>query len=298
MDDNILYIKEKVSSIDGNTHKNNIRQQLRDSIKVVACKEKISTGSVIKISVNKELKDKIKEILENKKKGEHKLEIWENASSMFIKFFDNKARARLIDQLNKGNQEEIMVARQIQANLDNKDIKKPVKFTINNVKDAVEAEEVVEYLNKLNIDGTRFSDARNGKKGANGKAISFKSNSKGVSLILCNMNGCLSIGGKKKLWPKINVKPWQCKDCGGTGSDHKCKGPACNNCGANKHNAKECTAKKYCNNCNKIGHRIRDLRCPKIMKEIVKEVERIDLPMELMETQEGRAILCDNLQLK
>lgn len=104
---------------------------------------------------------------------------------------------------------------------------------------------------------------------------------------------------KANLRLKIDVKPFQCKDCFQFGYRHQCLGKTCLQCGAKQHSGKECkSSTRFCSNCKLRGHRAKDLHCPKYIYEVGKEIMRIDLPPVFFKDNDMRITLIKHLIMK
>lgn len=148
-------------------------------------------------------------------------------------------------------------------------------------------------------------DIREGKpqQVTKSRSIFFKTNAASTKTLLVGLDGMLPYSNqatqtRTKLYLRINVKPWQCRDCYKIGQ-HQCTGKKCAQCGTTGHSGKECKSKtKFCDICKRKGHRAKDAHCPTYLNEVAKEIRKIDIPLEFYEDKELRIMLTRHLQIK
>lgn len=180
--------------------------------------------------------------------------------------------------------------------------RRQAKIEIANVRSNIKLE-IIQQM--LELATSSFSDLREGKANAITKARSvfFKADALAIRQLFISLGGMLPYTSKAtntrtKLYMRINVKPWQCRDCFRFGQ-HDCKGKRCAQCGSSEHYGKDCRSKtKYCDNCKKKGHKAKEPHCPVYLAEINKELRRIDIPLEFFEDKDLRFLITQHLQYK
>lgn len=124
----------------------------------------------------------------------------------------------------------------------------------------------------------------------------------GFKLIFRGFNGVIPANDGKmttRLYPKIACKPWACRECFYIGPAHNCEGKACAQCGRHGHDQKSCKSKtRYCSNCKRQGHRAKDASCPIYIREVIKELKRMDIPLDYLQEEAKRFTLIKALQYK
>lgn len=181
-----------------------------------------------------------------------------------------------------------------------------VRMEIPMVRSTVSLEGVVNLLTKLaSPRDDMFSDIREGKchQGSKARSILFKSDASGIRLLFKMFHGVLPFKDDEKdikcnLYVRLNCKPYVCKLCHSLGK-HDCLGKRCPNCGSKQHSGKECKRQtRFCVNCKKPGHRAVDTHCSAYVNEVIKEIRRIDLPLDVIEDQVMRANLIKQITFK
>lgn len=187
--------------------------------------------------------------------------------------------------------------------------RREIKLEITGVRPTVIISHIDESLKRIpGTNETMISPLREGKlHGPPGKQIRslmFKVNANGFRTIYSKLNGVipynrLDTATKLRLYPRINARPWSCRDCYYVGPNHQCNGKACAQCGQKGHLTKDCTSQtRFCTNCKKRGHRAKDPHCPAYLREVVKEIRRMDVPLEFLEDKELRNQFVHSLIIK
>lgn len=174
-------------------------------------------------------------------------------------------------------------------------VRKEVKIEITNVRAQIKHEKIYNILKGLAKEDMFISEIKNGKlhgpAGRQARSLMFKVNGAGFDLIFNRLNGVIPYNSPDenltlKLIPRINVRPWSCRECYFIGPNHtNCPGKTCAQCGSKNHITKTCSNKyqRYCTNCRKIGHRARDKHCQAYLNEVIKEIKRMDIPLGFLE---------------
>lgn len=183
--------------------------------------------------------------------------------------------------------------------------RKPARIEIANVRSNIRIERVKELLELATVVGEPIEELREGKPHAITKArsILFKAKANNIYQLFGVLDGALPYSNKStntrtRLQMRINIKPWQCRDCFAFGQ-HQCEGRKCLQCGNKDHTTRDCKSKtKTCINCHRKGHRAKDPSCSKYMHEMAKEIRKIDLPLEFYQDKKLREQLIGYLQYK
>jgi len=302
-------IFEKTANIEQATNSQVIKIGLEEAIKITAKRERALRASTITIKLRENLTHScIMEEIDNWIDANEQLPTtnWQDKEYSYCQFACLEAKNAFLDyiqvQTTQSNvKEQLVKANEVGAHF----TRKPAKLEIQNVRANIKAERVKEILERATSANGPVTEFREGKANpiTKSRSIFFKTNAQGVSLIINKMDGAIpytnkETGTRVKLPVKINVKPWQCRDCWALGQ-HQCKGKLCAQCGLQGHLTKECKSKtKQCNNCKRKGHRTKDVHCPVYLNEVSKELRKIDIPLECLEDKELRFVLIKHLQIK
>lgn len=184
--------------------------------------------------------------------------------------------------------------------------RKPVRVEIPSVESCISFDNVKKFLTGLaSLTKAMFTDIKEGNvhKANQARSILFKSDANGIQVLFGMYYGILpftdkDLGTRHSLYVRINCKPYICKYCHRVGK-HGCAGKSCTNCGSRKHLTQDCKRKThYCVNCKKPGHRAKDARCPNHIKELIRELKRIDLPIEILNNYGARQNLIKQIRYK
>lgn len=302
-------IAEKTSNIEFH-NVNQVRQEttLRN-MATLGRRESILRDSTITITHNHN-GDKIIEDLEENwvEKGDNApLIYWQDLEKLYVQFPDNvtkttflntytsnpsgiiKTNGASIDPINSATQQHLT--------------RRPVKCEILNVNPRISAQKINSILNQIIYKGNNAITIREGKQHGPQKhrTIMFTVDAEGLRKILSDMDGAIqynqpSLKIRARLNIKVNCKPWQCKKCFRFGK-HECTGDICGTCGMKGHVAKDCHSKKrHCSNCNKPGHRAKDSHCSSYQNEVIKEMRKVDIPLEYLTVKEKRVRLFNIIQ--
>lgn len=320
-------IREKTANIEQITHQQAYKRGLDESLKSIAKRERNVREATITIKQGDQLKhDDVIQIIEAKWLEKHNEQIaitfWQDKESTYCQFSDQKAKDKFLDEAKElswpGTPKEAKLRESIKGFLNNNNggytgntmglhfTRKLVKMEISQVRPNIKMDKLREILDKLvNTDGAIISGIKEGKPHnlTKNRSIYFLTNARGVHQLLGTLDGAIPYSNKEtntraKLFVKVNAKPWQCRECL-TFGHHQCQGKVCNQCGMKGHETKDCKTKtKYCNNCRKRGHKAKDNFCPTYLTEIIKELRKMDIPMEYIEDKKLRTQLINNLQVK
>lgn len=285
------------------------RQTLDKNIKALSRREAILRDSTITITHNKNGDNIIDELEKNwvSKFEQPPLIYWQDLEKLYVQFPNNDSKMEFllhydekptelfnfagaaIDPINELTQQHIT--------------RRPVKCEIMNVQPRITTPKINKILNQLLHDGNKIITARDGKQHAVSKnrSVMFTVNAIGLRKIISEMDASIQYNQpamkiRTKLNIKLNCKPWQCRKCFKLGR-HECTGEICANCGLKGHPAKDCHGKKkHCSNCGKPGHRAKDTHCQIYQNEIIKELRRMDVPLEYMAIKEKRDQLINIIQ--
>lgn len=311
---NTLNIMDIIAERTSNIEYINIMQMrqktLDKNIKDLGRKEKLLRANTVTFSHNK-MADKAMEHLETnwvEKYDQAPLVYWHDLENLYVQFPGPEVKLEFFEvYASKPN--EIIPTPGISLLPANQKTKlhisrKPVKCEIMNVHPRITAAKINNVLNQTIHDGDKVISVREGKQhGANlCRQIMFTVDARGLARIISELDGHVQYNQpnqrlKTQLNIKVNAKPWQCKKCFKLGK-HDCEGEICGNCGKKSHQAKECRSKvKHCNNCNKPGHKARDSHCQAYQNEIIKELRKMDIPIEYMTDKEKRLRLISILHV-
>lgn len=133
--------------------------------------------------------------------------------------------------------------------------------------------------------------------------LTFTVNAAGFTYIFDTLGGIIRYNdlgrcGSIKLYPKIIACPYVCNDCYRMGA-HKCLGSCCPKCAGPGHRHFECPKKlAFCVNCKRFGHRSKDINCSSYVNEFLKELRKLDIPLEFYEEDHKRFLLLKSLILR
>lgn len=304
-------LSEKIDNIEVITNHTNLKTQLYQALKNAGKRERETRKLTLTFSAGSEtlLQNIIQEV-EKVNEGFPPLLYWMDKSSAYIKICDKSAMKRIRENITNAptgsGLEQAKEAMVMEEDAPKTLTRKPVRLEINNVNNQIKLDSIVGILQAIQGKEKLYTDFKEGKTIARNasRLISFRANSKGMEKIYKNYGGQLPLKNQInqnkviRFYPKVNIKPYSCRECYNTQHDHKCPGRVCNNCGEGGHQATNCTkSTRFCSNCNKPGHRAKDKNCPRFIQAIIKEIQRHDLPMEFLEDSASRLMLINNLQL-
>lgn len=310
---------EKTGNIERTSNAQLIRTHLNEAMKQLAAKEPSTrkfTFTFNKVNSLQSLEEITDELENIKDPANGPIMTWTDKNNAYVKLAGKAERDNFFKTLKNAAAGTTIaeIYSKLKRNTDGTAVKltrKPARIEIQNVKNNIPFDAI--KLTLEDIAGSQpesITDIKEGKtiQNINARVIMFKATAKAIETIFKTLGGVIqvklphpkdgSVARKTNLYPRINTKPFMCRECFFIGSHHECKGKACANCGSCEHKAQACTTKtKFCTNCKKGGHRARDTHCPKYLNEIAKEIQRIDIPLEALTDVNLRSTLIKNLQL-
>lgn len=295
-------IQERASNIEAYTSKKSFDENLGDELKRFAKKERVDRESTITIR-NTESIDQlfVANIIDKTwSNNGNRLppSFWQDKLHTFVQFVDKQDKheflIRVRDSLSGQGLGKLqgLIGKEDQNG--NNFTRREVKLEITNVKEQVKVDKINQLLKSLCCDKTFISDIKAGKlfgsEGRKQRSLMFRVNHAGFDLIFNKMRGIIPYNSTDdktvlKFYPRINARPWSCKDCYAIGPNHqKCPGKSCTKCGSTEHLTKTCKRRtRRCTNCKRDGHRAKDSHCPIYVREVLKEIKRMDIPLDFLE---------------
>lgn len=300
-------IHEKASNIEQATNYNNIKARLNESIRALGKNEKQLRLSTITIRLNNELDlEKISCLIE-KEWTEEMRQIsptyWQDKEHIYVQFNsqqDKDTYLRVIDE------DHTIKSLLLAPNTRGCHFQRAmVKIELPNVSLSIHLDKIKSMINNTARPECKFTELKEGKQIAQTRkrAITLKSNGEGLRHLLLTLNGAVPYVNtanklRTKIQIRINCRPWLCKDCFVI-NRHQCQGRLCGNCGSKDHQTSQCQTKtKYCSNCKKRGHRAKDPHCQMYLNEVIKQVRKMDIPIDFFENKELRNILINTIKIK
>lgn len=300
-------IREQTANIESFVNRRSFDLILSDELKKIASRERNIRESTIMVRNTETITpDKIAEFTEKDWTEDAKgtpPTFWSDKSYTFVQFANKADKTQFIrmvkdasSNLDIGRLNGLVNNENSEGNhFDRKDI----KIEITNVREAIKPERVEATLKNLANEHALFSNVKPGKlygpEGRKQRSLMIRVNGGGFEAIFKKLNGIIpynSADGKItfKLLPRINARPFSCRDCYFIGPNHRdCKGKSCAKCGKDDHLTKFCKSKtRHCVNCKRDGHRAKDAHCPIYTREIIKEIKRMNIPLEFLEDDNKR----------
>jgi len=314
-------IKEQTTNIEAHTNVQQVNEAISDALKEMATNERNVRESTITIRNTEELSsNSIMEIIEKEwvnRRDQAPISYWQDKVHSFVQFLNQATKQVFMEHILSLKTKEPTndLCKLISLiigpnNYGHQLTRKEVRIEIPNVRGNIQSQLIDKILSR--VKGTDkdeiITNVREGKlhgpPGHQSRSLMFKVNAKGFETIYGKMNGVIPYARaetctKIRLYPRINARPWSCRDCFYIGPNHTCTGKACAQCGSKDHGAKDCRSKtRFCTNCKRRGHRARDLHCPAYIREVAKEIKRMDIPLDFIEEEEKRQQLVKALILK
>ena len=303
-------VLEKVSNTEESAIRNDIKQHISDTIRLMARRERDYRESTITIKLVVSMtQNSIKDLIEDiwvRERGNNPVSFWQDKEHVYCKFLDQTSRNTFLDAVKVSASFAVIKDLVLSRNESdgNYYVRKSVRIVLPYVRANVKANLVLEMLEKILGGKGKAKEFKEGKAQPNGaRDIFFKIDSSAFTNLFKIADGVLPYSNKEtnarvRLYAKIVVRPWQCRDCYKLGS-HQCEGKLCANCGQKGHLTKDCKSKtKFCPNCKRRGHKARDVYCSLYLKEVAKELRKYDIPLEFFEDDDLRRILSTFLQYK
>lgn len=235
-------------------------------------------------------------------------QVWRDASSIFIELANQQEKDDFLEFIKTSSEVPLPIkAAVVPPNkLGQHFTRKPVRLMLYNVRSSMKIIDIEASLTRaFRPREGMFSHLKEGATSRNtirGRNIFFRVNQEGFRTIFEHLHGVIPFldfesQTRAKLHPRINCRPFVCKDCYKFGL-HACKGRICSTCGGNNHQTKTCKKKtRFCSNCQLPGHRARDLHCPSYLVELTNELGTMDVPIEWLQSDEKRASLIKMIQM-
>lgn len=311
-------IMEKAINIESTTNAGSTRQIIKDSLKQIALKERAQRESTITFRTSKEMTSaEITEIIEQEwvaRREQAPVTHWADKEHAYAQFINQAVKQVFVESALRQKEKDGKLYHLVKLAKGPDDSgyhyqRKEIRIEITGARPTIIPSIIEQSLNRIaRRDGTVISPIREGKlhgpAGRQTRSLMFKVNSGGFNVIYDKLGGIipytrLETTTKIRLYPRINARPWSCRDCFYVGPNHQCNGKTCAQCGAKGHLTKECkSTTRYCTNCKKRGHRAKDLHCPMYLREVIKEIQKMDIPLEFLEEEEKRSQLVKALILK
>lgn len=304
MESQLDIIKEKLNNIEATSNRSSIRKTLDDAIKTMAIRETRTRQLTVTIRTDELMKgDQLMQQINENFRVTLPTQNWEDKSHLYLRFSHSSDLDKFARDVTKPNNEPLTsIGKRIDKDSKGSIItltRKPIKMEITNVKDHVKLDDIKKAFEKLDTGLAEITDLKEGKMVERTKSryVSFKANAEAFSLIYKNLDGIITTT-RTRLYPKINAKPYLCRECFNLSPKHQCRGKTCNNCGSNDHKGNECKKEtKFCNNCKISGHRAKDNHCRKYLQEAVKELQKADIPTEFFNDSFHRTLLIKNMNI-
>lgn len=300
-------IYEKTANIEYTTNGNTVRTKINESLKGLYKQEKKLRLSTITIKISPDMDlNKATEIIE-KEWTESMRQVsptyWQDKENIYCQFMSQKDKDTFLQMTENDHP---IKRNLLPLNKEGTHYKRNmIKIELPNVRTSILVSKIKAMITNTAQAECVFTELKEGKiiNTTRNRAITLKTNGEGMKHILLTMNGSIpyvnvATNSKARLQAKVNCRPWVCKNCYSIGQ-HQCMGKICANCGAKEHQTATCPTKtKFCTNCKKRGHRARDIHCPIYLNSIVKEIRKMDIPLEFYENKELRTMFINAIQLK
>lgn len=303
-------INEKATNIEVSSNEQAVRRALDHGIRHHSRKEQSLRESTVTILISDAMpRENILETIEENwvlAKQHSSVTYWHDRTNVYCQFESKATKLEFLYAVDNELALEKLTSVIADAAQDgNHFVRKPVRLEIPMVKGNIHSNKVNAILSGLNNTSVKISEVREGKTHGLSKMRSFMftCNAAGMRVLFDTMNGAIQYNDLQtnvmaRLWLRINCRPWQCKMCFALGR-HSCQGKLCAQCGGKDHGGKQCTqGTRFCSNCKKPGHRARDHHCPSYINEVVKELNRFDVPLEFLKDEEMRFYMIKQLLIR
>lgn len=311
-------IKEQTTNIEACTNHQHALRTIREDLKEIASKERATREATITFKLEEGTNpNHIMETIEKEwveRRDLPAVTYWSDKEHTFAQFLNGPTKQVFVEHALRQKEKDGPLYKIIKMASKPNDSgyhfqRKEIKIEITGARQTILPAIIDQTLRKIKSkDGTVITPIREGKPygpaGRKVRSLMFKVNEGGFDVIFNQLGGNipytkLDTSTKIRLFPRINVRPWSCRDCFHVGPNHECKGKICAQCGSKDHITKDCKSNiRFCTNCKKRGHRAKDLHCTLYLREVVKEIKRMDIPLEFLEEEEKRCQLARSLILK
>jgi len=309
--ENILdKILEKVTNIDESRKRKDVHSTLADSLIGIAKNERSLRHSTVTIDMDERFDHlAITDLIDThwmQRQSQLPATYWRDQKSTYVQFQSPITKNKFLDYVRLTSDFPLkdLIRRPNQEG--EHFCRKPVRLEIPNVRLNIEASRILNTIRE-SISDQRIiiSEIREGKKYAHSgaRSLMLTANAAGFRHLFGYFNGTIpyssvSDGVRARLSLKLNCRPWMCKNCFRF-DHHDCTGKLCAQCGSKDHASNHCVSTtSYCSNCSKRGHRARDLDCPAYINNMIRQLRKVDIPMEYFEEKELRYTLIKALILK
>lgn len=306
-------IKEQTTNIESFANARAISIAIDRALKESGAKERSIRDATITIRTSEQVTfHDISELIDTEwvlNQRQAPVNYWQDKLHAFAQFINQNNKQQFLTSI-QDTKSKLNSLRELVAKPNNKGqqlTRKEVRLEITGVRGNIKAAHIEDTLKKISGPEASVLDLKEGKPyGPQGsqRCIMFKVNAEMFKIIFDILQGAIPYNNnatntKIKLYPKVNCRPWSCRDCFYIGPKHQCTGRACGKCGNKNHLTKECMSKtRYCNNCKRQGHRARDAHCPIYLREVIREIKRTDIPVEFFENKDKRSTLVQALSYK
>lgn len=303
MQSTVESISEKVDNTEGISYKTYLHIKLNDDIKSIGRRESTIRALTITIKTdNFNSADLIMTRINRYANNELAIFNWQDNDNLYVRFSQARDMEAFLSAITQATSPLACLNSRILRLPDgsHQQLKrKPVRLEIQYVRAPIKLSSIISRFNEISSSVATFTNVREGKiiQSTNTRIISFYADSKAFELLFSNYDGVVVIE-KSRLYPKIDLRPYRCRDCFSLNPRHKCKGKCCSNCCKLGHKSSECNSKtRFCGNCNAPGHKAKDKYCGKYLQEVIKLIQRIDIPLDYMKDEFMRSILIKNCLL-
>jgi len=299
-------IHEIVTNIDNSRVKRDVREAISNAIIVLAQQESKLRESTITVRMNDSFDhEKIVSIINKEWTVDRKqlpATYWQDKMNTYCEFVSADIKRSF---LNMVELEDDFCIKSLIAKPNRSGhhfVRRPVRIEIQGVRSSIASKRVYSSLRASADVNCEISEIREGKLQAktNNRSLLLSVNAAGFRHLFLGLQGSIPYIDlenkiKARLIFRVNCRPWVCKDCNSLGR-HECQGKTCSKCGQKGHSYNECKQRTcFCNNCKRKGHKSRDLDCPTYIRELMKELRKVDIPIEFFQNPDLRFILINSL---
>lgn len=292
-------IHEKCTNIENKMDKADTNKALHDAIKDMAVFERNTRESTITFRHTDEVTTEVINNVIEEEWGKHNglaiVSSWTDKEFTYVQFLTQIVKQSFIEAaLRQRNSPNNRLFKLLDLALPPTSSgyhfkRKEVKLEISGARPTIVSKRIDNLMSTIKTkEGTIITPIREGKLfgkvGNQIRSLMLRTNNEGFRVIFDTLFGVIPYNSRTRLYTKVNVKPWSCRDCFHVGPNHQCRGKLCANCSGKGHTTKECRSNvRWCNNCRQKGHKSKDVSCPIYTREIIKELRRVDIPLEYFE---------------
>lgn len=304
-------LTEKAENQEIATNQQTIHKFLEEAIKIISKREKETRQATVTISQDQLDKREIIDIIEKKwtvEQDRKATTFWQDNDNVYCQFSDKEDKEAFLLWSAISQDKHI---RQLRGQIEEANIqgthfqRKPIKIVIQNVRGILKTDLVQKAVENTIKPSKLYQikESRMNPTKVPSRNFYMKIDSEGFKEIFEKKDGAIiymdpSTKIRTKMYAKINVRPFQCRNCFVIGA-HKCTGRICNQCGNTEHSTITCKSKtRFCSNCKRAGHRAKDTHCTYYLNELAKEIRKMEIPLEYLGNAEKRQELIRFLQIK